>query len=70
LLANTGRRENLARARELLHVAPMEPKGIDVPDEAVTPTFICPDCGAAMIVVEILARERMIRAPPKLRGVP
>jgi hypothetical protein len=69
LIANTGRRENLTRARELLHVAPMEPNGIDVPDEAVTPTFVCPDCGAAIIVVETLTRAQQIRAPPK-RGVP
>ena len=62
LIANTGRRENLARARELLHVAPMESNGTDVPDEAVTPTFVCPDCGAAMIVIETLARAQRIRA--------
>jgi hypothetical protein len=69
LIANSGRRENLARARELLHVAPVEPKEIDVRSEAVTPTFVCRECGAAMIVTGILARAPHIRAPPKLRGV-
>ncbi|MDP3608678.1 MAG: IS91 family transposase [Methylophilus sp.] len=71
LIANTGRRENLARARELLQVAPIvsEESNADVPAEAVTPTFVCPDCGAAMIIIEILARAQRIRAPPQHRGV-
>ena len=69
LIANSGRRENLARARELLNVAPVEPKEIDVSNEAVTPTFVCRECGAAMIVTGILARESNIRAPPPCRGV-
>jgi hypothetical protein len=29
--------------------------------------FVCPHCGAAMIVVEVLLRGQMIRAPPQLR---
>lgn len=70
LIANTGRRENLARARELLNLAPVEPKEIDAQNEVVTPTFICRDCGAAMIVTGILARAPNIRAPPPYRGVP
>jgi hypothetical protein len=69
LIANSGRRENLARARELLNVAPVEPKEVDVPNEAVTPTFVCRNCGAAMIVTGILARAPNIRAPPPCRGV-
>ena len=71
LIANAGRRENLARARELLNVAPIvstESKA-DVPAEAVTPTFVCPDCGGAMLVIETLARAPRIRAPPQHRGV-
>lgn len=70
LIANTGRRENLARARELLHVAPVKPKEIDAPSEAVQPTFVCPHCGAAMRVTETLARIQPIREPPHLRGPP
>ena len=70
LIANSGRRENLARARELLKVAPVEPKEINAPNEAVTPIFVCRECGAAMIVTGILARAPNIRAPPQLRGAP
>ena len=67
-LNNAGRSDNLARARELLHVAPALPKGEDASDEPVQPTFVCPHCGAAMVVVETLARAQQIRAPPQLRG--
>jgi predicted RNA-binding Zn-ribbon protein involved in translation (DUF1610 family) len=72
LLANAGRHDNLARVRELLHAAPAdtEAKGADTPEEAVQPTFICPECGAAMIIVEILARKPHIRAPPTQAGAP
>jgi hypothetical protein len=70
LIANGGRRENLARARELLHVVPVEPKESDAPSEVVQPTFVCPHCGAAMRVIETLARILPIRAPPHLRGPP
>ncbi len=70
LLANAGRREHLAHARELLHVIPAatEPQANDgAPLANPPPTFICPHCGAAMRVVEILVRRASIRAPPTLR---
>ena len=72
LIANTGRRENLARARELLNVAPIvaTESNVDAAGESAQPTFVCPDCGAAMIVIGTLARAQRIRAPPTLRGVP
>ncbi|MFA6202598.1 MAG: IS91 family transposase [Gallionella sp.] len=70
LIANSGRRENLARARELLNVAPVKPKEMEVPNEALTPVFVCRNCGAAMVVTGILARAPNIRAPPPCRGVP
>ena len=76
LLANTGRRENLAHVRDLLQVVPTNRESIEVntdteaSDKAVQPTFVCPDCGAAMIIVEILARKQFIRAPPRQRGAP
>ena len=63
LLANAGRRENLARVRALLNVPPSE----SVSDETAvspTPTFVCRCCGAAMRVVEIVMRHQPIRAPP------
>jgi len=74
LLANGGRHDNLARVRDLLQVASANTEPIsadaDASDKAVQPTFVCPDCGAAMIIVEILARKQLIRAPPRQRGVP
>jgi hypothetical protein len=70
LLANAGRREQLAQARELLHVVAA---AVEPPSSAaalvviVPPTFVCPHCGAAMSIVEIFARGQPIRAPPALR---
>jgi len=70
LLANAGRRDHLARARELLHVIPAATESH--PPEAtaanIAPTFVCPHCGAAMIIVEIFARGQPIRAPPSQRA--
>ena len=63
LLANAGRRANLARVRALLDVPPPEP----VSDETAVmpaPTFVCRCCGATMRVVEIMIRQQPIRAPP------
>ena len=74
LLANAGRRDHLARARELLKVVPAyaEPKDTiaDAPEKTAQPTFVCPDCGATMIIIEILARKPHIRAPPPQGGAP
>ena len=74
LIANAERRDNLAKVRALLlpEVADVETK----PDaeaasaSAIQPTFVCPDCGAPMIIVDILVRRQPIRAPPRLRGAP
>jgi len=58
LLANSGRRDSFARVRDLLQVTPAnaEPMGADadMSDKAVQRIFVCPDCGAAMIIVERL----------------
>jgi len=74
LLANAGRRDHLARARELLKVVPAyaEPKDTiaDAPEKTAQPTFVCPDCRATMIIIEILARKPHIRAPPPQGGAP
>jgi len=70
LLANAGRREHLARARQLLHVVPATDE-LPPAEPTVTnvqPTFVCPHCGAAMIIVETFARGQPIRAPPILRA--
>ena len=77
LIANTGRRGNLARVRELLNVPPQVDEGNRTDDQPTTdstlveprqPTYDCPHCGAAMIIVETLGRGQPIRAPPRLRG--
>ena len=69
LIANAGRKGNLARARELLHVVPetAEPQQPDEPAATVQPMFVCQDCGAAMLIIETFARGQPIRAPPTQR---
>jgi hypothetical protein len=70
LIAKAGCRANLARVRTLLHVLPevVETPGGDGPAAIVQPTFVCPDCGAAMSIIETLLRHQPIRAPPQGRG--
>ncbi len=74
LLANVGRRENLTRVRQILAPDSHPDRGSPVEDATALgspgPVFVCPCCGAAMIVVEALTRGASIRAPPGLRGVP
>ena len=46
LFANPGRKENLAKARELIHVAPqgdVSSRADDAPLASLPPTFVCPD---------------------------
>ena len=79
LIANTGRRNNLAHARELLMetssapndaVIPISGGGHDIGNNNVTDnaTYICPDCGAPMTIIDIFARGQLPRAPPRLIG--
>jgi hypothetical protein len=70
LIANAGRTQNLARVRELLHVGPdaVQPQPPAAPAAIVQSTFVCPHCGAAMIIVETFARGQPIRAPPGHRA--
>jgi len=74
LLANGRRRDHLAQIRELLKVAPapVESKEAmaEASEKATRPTFVCPDCGATMMITEILARKPLIRAPPARGGAP
>ena len=74
LIANAERRYNLQRARELLQVeapdAQTEPQSDDRPAASCPPTFVCPDCGAAMIVIDTLVRTPRIRAPPQIQCAP
>ena len=71
LIANAGRKDNLARVRELLNVQSDVDEAASAGDakaEPGQPTYVCPDCGAPMIIVETLVRGQPIRAPPRLRG--
>ena len=74
LIANAERRDNLARARELLQVqapgAETEAQAEGRPAACAPPSFVCPDCGAAMIVIDTLLRTPRIRAPPQLPCAP
>ena len=67
LIANNGRKEKLAKARELLNVAPVavaEVSEADAAADLVRPTFVCAHCGAAMIITQTILRGQAIRAPP------
>jgi len=75
LIANTTRKDNLTRARELLMCketdapADAETNGADTADgsdESVT--YVCPDCGATMIIIETFERGQLPRAPPRRIG--
>ena len=73
LIANNARKENLALARELLQMAPVARSDqalADAPDVIVRPTFVCAHCGAPMVIIQTLMRERSIRAPPLIQGMP
>ncbi|SDR63898.1 Transposase zinc-binding domain-containing protein [Rhizobiales bacterium GAS113] len=62
LLACSARKASLARARELLAVAP--PPEDDMPAEPVDTHSPCPCCGGHMIIIETFERWRQPRAPP------
>jgi hypothetical protein len=71
LLANAGRKENLAIARELLQQPTSEPaESNNAGTGSAPPTFICRHCGAPMIIVETFARPHRIRAPPVQPAAP
>jgi hypothetical protein len=76
LLSNSGRRDNLKRARELLleqsddDVA-IENSAIDSEasksnetPEPISATYVCPDCGSPMVIIERFERGQQTRAPP------
>ena len=73
LMANAERKDKLATARALLTrsapalpVAP-EPSPTAAAQPAASPrpaTFLCPHCGAPMLIIAILARHHLPRAPP------
>jgi Putative transposase len=66
LLANAGRKEHLAVARQLLQApspTPAQPQQARI--GSPPPTFVCRHCGAPMVVIEMLAPTFHIRAPPR-----
>ncbi len=70
LIANNGRKEKLALARELLDVTstPLDAEADNTAAEPAPPTYICKHCGAAMLIIETIVRSSAIRAPPALCG--
>lgn len=73
LIANGARRDNLAKAQELLHpadtamAADVDSKTAcahEASTEPTTTTYVCSDCGAVMCIVNTLAPSPFIRAPP------
>ena len=65
LLANGGRAENIARARELLRVPARQSEPGD-PDDGEPPMLShpCPCCGGRMIIIETFARGSTPRTRP------
>jgi hypothetical protein len=69
LFANSGRAENVARARQLLNVpaTPCETSDADGADgERPAPSHPCPCCGGRMIVIETFERGRAPRYRPTI----
>jgi hypothetical protein len=76
LLANSGRRDNLKRARQLLMDQPDEGDASENgaiestasrQDDALElprATYLCPDCGSPMVIIECFERGQLPRAPP------
>jgi hypothetical protein len=74
LLANSGRKNHIATARQLLQQpAPdvhADPEETNTPNGSVQPIFICRHCGAPMIIIDTFARAQNIRAPPLSQSSP
>jgi len=76
LIANTTRKDNLARARELLidektiECMNAETDAVDAADGGdASATYVCPDCGAPMLIIETFERGQLPRAPPNRSNV-
>ena len=71
LIANTQRKDNLIRARELLNVHETELADDNevndfdkTKDGELNSTYVCPDCGAPMCIIDTFTRGQLPRAPP------
>lgn len=67
LIANTGCKKNLVKARQLLNVVEVVPETKDlVEDKPIKQelVFVCPECGGPMVIKEILICQLKPRAPP------
>ncbi|MGI9292680.1 MAG: IS91 family transposase [Pseudomonadales bacterium] len=64
LFANHLRANNLEQIRELLTVVDHADDKSEAEDSKASPTYVCPACGAPMIIVEILERSQGPRGPP------
>ena len=75
-MANGNRRDGLAKIRGLLNAEDAVPMSVaagdekecgqEIPlDDYESTTYICPDCRAAMIIIEILPPCHTIRGPPR-----
>jgi hypothetical protein len=66
LFASAGRADNIARARELLHVPKPQsnPTHADTTDESPKLAHPCPCCGGRMIIIETFARGSPPRHQP------
>jgi hypothetical protein len=62
LLASGTRKDNLARIRKLLAVAPTAADTVPTDQPDLRPP--CPCCGGSMVIIEILERRYQPRAPP------
>jgi hypothetical protein len=68
LLANGSRKSSLSLVRELLQAPPTAQAVDHARDDAQgapPSTFVCRQCGRAMIVLQVFTRGQTIRAPPK-----
>jgi hypothetical protein len=75
LIANTTRKDNLVRARELLMDSKLEDTTDAGTNAAATAegrdesaTYLCPDCGAPMLIIETFLGGQQPRAPPRRIG--
>ena len=74
LMANTHRKHKLAHARKLLRVneaelpALQETTDKDHIEVQQGATYVCPVCGAPMIIIETFPRDQQARAPPLKKG--